>query len=86
MTIAIRKLGDTLLETTIDDDVVVMRLADGSMFEMQHTAREIWALIDGNRTRDAIVAELEQRHGTQPAIAADTDAFLGELRNAGLIG
>ena len=86
MTTPLRKLAKAHLETTIQDDIVLMRLSDGTMFELTGTAREVWDLIDGERDRDAIVSQLERMHGGNPEIAADTDAFLADLRQAGLVG
>ena len=85
MTAPLRKLAKAHLETTIKDDIVLMRLSDGPRFELTGTAREVWDLIDGERDRDSIVRQLERMHGENPAIATDTDAFLADLRQAGLV-
>ena len=74
------------VETEIDDEVVVMRLEDGDFFSLQGTARSIWRLIDGARDREAILGELEQRYDADRAtLAGELDAFLAELREAGLV-
>ena len=86
MTTPLRKLDKGHLETTIQDDIVLMRLSDGTMFELTGTAREVWDLIDGERDRDAIVRQLERMHGGNTEIATGTDAFLADLRQAGLVG
>lgn len=73
-------------QTMIDGEVVLLNLDDGAFFSLTGTAAETWALIDGSRDREAIVAELASRHHADPAtIAADLGAFLGELQARGFI-
>ena len=83
---ALAKDPARFVETAIEDEVVVMRLADGDFFSMEGTARAIWRLIDGTRDRDAILAALREAYDA-PAdtLAAELDGFLAELREAGLI-
>ena len=74
------------VETAIEDEVVVMNLDSGDFFSMTGTARSIWRLIDGEHTRDAIVATLAAAHDAPADTLADeVDGFLAELRAAGLI-
>ena len=60
------------------------RAAASELDEISHILSA--ELIDGERDRDAIVSQLERMHGGNPEIAADTDAFLADLRQAGLVG
>ena len=73
-------------ETAIDDEIVVMQLASGEFFSLTGTARTLWLLIDGTRTRDAVVAAAAAQYGVEAAnIAADADAFLAKLGAAGFL-
>ncbi|MGH6787844.1 MAG: HPr-rel-A system PqqD family peptide chaperone [Novosphingobium sp.] len=83
---AIRKVHDRFAETVIDDEAVVMDLDSGQFYSLSGTALAVWRLVDGARGRSELIAELADRFGTRPAeIAADVDAFLDELSDAGLI-
>ena len=73
-------------ETQIDDEFVVMVLDSGDFFSLAGTAGSIWGLIDGSRSRDAIVAALAEAYQVLAAdIAGDVDDFLGALCDAKLI-
>ncbi|MBW8784798.1 MAG: HPr-rel-A system PqqD family peptide chaperone [Novosphingobium sp.] len=70
----------------IDEEVVVMNNATGDTFSIVGTARAIWQLIDGARSRDAIVAALAAEYqAPEERIAGEVDAFLAELAGAGLL-
>lgn len=87
MTRLLAKRTGTFSETAIDGEVVLLNLTDGTFFSLTGTAAEIWPLIDGTRSRDALVAELAARHGEDAdAIAPDLDAFLAALAGAGFVG
>lgn len=76
----------TYAETRIDDEIVVMNLASGDFFSLKDSAAAIWDLIDGTRTRAAVLAALAGAHDAAEAdLARDLDDFLGELRAGGLI-
>lgn len=80
------KATDRFSETAIDDEVVVMNLDSGDFYSLTGTARTIWLMIDGNSTRDQLVARLQAgHHGESAEITADLDAFLGQLAAAGLL-
>jgi pyrroloquinoline quinone biosynthesis protein D len=86
MSSMIRKTAGRFSETSIDGEVVVMNLDSGDFFSLTNTGKDIWELIDGQRSRDAILAELAEAYGSEStAIAADVDGFLAELREAGLV-
>ena len=86
MTAAISKRSHAFSETEIDGEVVVMNLDRGDFFSLTGTAAAIWPLIDGSRSRDALLAELAAAFGTAPgAIASDLDEFLGQLGRAGFV-
>jgi hypothetical protein len=80
------KRTDRFSETTIDGEVVIMSLENGDFFSLTGTARSIWELIDGVRSRDALLAELAATYEMPGvALAADVDAFLAQLAGAGLL-
>lgn len=86
MTQPVTKLSAAFRETTIGDEVAIMRLSDGDFFSLTGTARAIWQAIDGTRSRDEIAVELERSFAAKPGeIAAEVDRFLGDLRQAGLL-
>ncbi|MGE8142335.1 PqqD family protein [Novosphingobium sp. NPDC080210] len=73
-------------ETTVDGEVVLLNLDDGAFFSLTGTAAEIWALIDGARNREAVIAELAARHNADhAAVAADLDPFLADLQARGFL-
>ena len=82
----LRKADDRFSQTEIDGEVVVMDLDNGNFFSLTGTAAAIWQLIDGTRDRAALLAELAEHYGrTVDELAEETDAFLAQLSNAGLI-
>ena len=73
-------------ETRIDDEIVIMNLASGDFFSLKDSAAAIWDLLDGSRSRAAVLAALSGEYAAAPAdLANDLDIFLGELRAGGLI-
>jgi len=86
MSDALIKNPARFVATEIDDETVVMSLDSGDFFSLTGTARSIWALLDGTRSRDAVLAVLAADYGVAPAaIAGEVDAFLAELTAAGLV-
>lgn len=80
------KATDAFTETAIDDEIVVMSLADGDFFSLTGTARDIWQRLDGGLDRDGLVAAIAAEYGVAAAdIGADVDAFLAQLRSAGML-
>lgn len=81
------KQNHRFTETAIDDEIVVMRLDNGDFFSLVGTAAAIWRLIDGTRTRDALIEALAAQFGSdEGAIAADVEDFLAQLTEQGLVG
>ena len=80
------KIAGAFSETEIDEEVVVMALASGDFFSLTGTAKAIWLLLDGTRSRAALLADLAAQFGCAEAeIAGDLDAFLADLGAAGLV-
>lgn len=86
MTGLLVKQDDSFAETRIDDEVVLMDLGNGDFFSIADSALAVWELVDGSRNRDAILAELSEQFA-MPAgdLAADVDAFLATLLDAGYV-
>ena len=73
-------------ETRIDDEIVVMNLSNGDFYSLRDSGAAIWDLIDGTRDRAAVLADLARDYDTAESdLAAELDAFLAELRGAGLL-
>lgn len=86
MTAPIVKRTAAFSETAIDGEVVVMELDHGDFFSLTGTAVAIWHKIDGTRSRSALIAELAEEYDRpQGEVSADVDAFLAQLKTAGLI-
>lgn len=83
----ITKAPASFSETAIDDEIVVMHLVSGEFFSLTGTGRAVWLLIDGTRTRDAILAAAAAQYGVPAAaISGDVDEFLALLGAAGFLG
>ncbi|MEO6114097.1 MAG: PqqD family protein [Sphingomicrobium sp.] len=83
---ALIKCSDRLTETSIDEEIVVMRLDSGEFFALSKTGAAIWGLIDGNRDRAAILAALGGSYDTaHEQLSNDIEEFVEKLTKAGLI-
>ena len=86
MTSILFKRTQSISETTIDDEVVVMDLANGDFFSLTGTALEMWNLIDGIRDNAAIIAELAAKFAVAPdEIVGDVTEFIDQALAAGLL-
>ncbi len=86
MTGMLVKNPEAFSETAIDGEVVLLNLRDGTFFSLTGTAALIWPLLDGTRSRAALLDELARTHGEAEAvIAPDLDVFLNQLAKAGFI-
>lgn len=82
----VTKATDGFMETEIDGEVVVMRLSDGDFYSLKDSGLAIWKAIDGKRDRDALLDLLRAQFDAPEAqLSADLDAFLADLRDAGLL-
>lgn len=74
------------VDAEVDGQRVVLSPRDFSYFGIEGSGAEVWDLIDGTRTVDTIVADLEQRfEAPEAAIRSETLAFLDALVAAGLV-
>lgn len=80
------KCSDSFSETRIDDEIVVMLLDTGEFLSITGTGCDIWTRIDGTCSREQLVAQLASEYDApEGEIAADVDAFLTRLKDAGLV-
>lgn len=81
-----RKLTANFVETEVDGEVLIVDLDGGELFSLSGTARDIWRLIDGRRSAEAIAEALQQEF-TAPAGAVEHDvrALLDKLQDATLV-
>ena len=86
MNAILSKRDDAFSETTVDDEVVLLNLSDGTFFSLTGTGAAIWRLIDGSRDRQGLIASLAEDYGSDAGtIAPDVDAFLARLDEAGFL-
>jgi len=73
-------------ELEAGESAVLLHVASGAYHGLNGTGSLIWSLIDGERTRDEIVSEVQSRLRDAPeGVAAHVDQFLAELRERELI-
>ena len=71
---------------TIDGEVVIVNVENGTYYSLRDTGAEVWALLErGVAVRD-IVSELGRRYrGTDEEIAAATEALLADMQREGIV-
>lgn len=76
-----------LLQTTLDNEVVLMSIERGSYFGLEGTAQRIWQMLEQPMTKDQLVKSLCQQYDAQPeVIDRDVQQFLQKmLDNAVLV-
>jgi len=83
---AIEKCTAAFIETTVDDEIVIVSLDAGQFFSLKDTGLAIWNMIDGTRSRGDILTELSARFDAPATVLEqDLDQFLGEISAAGFI-
>ena len=81
-----RKITANFVETEIDDEILLVDLDGGELFSLSGTGREIWRLIDGERTLDEIAHTVARDYsGEQKKVRRDVEHFVGQLRDAALV-
>ena len=80
------KLTDRFTETTVEDEIVIMRLDNGEFFSLTNTAAAVWRLIDGRRDCQAVLGALATQYSANEAeIAEDVDELIAKLRKTGIL-
>lgn len=86
MTTAIIKCPDRYIDTTIDDEVVLLDLESADFFSLSGTGLAIWELIDGARSQPDITAAVAADYGVETAdIETEVSEFLEQLRAGGFV-
>lgn len=86
MTKALTKRTDRFAETTIDDETVIMDLGNADFFSLNATAGSVWRAINGERSRDLVVALVASEYDADPSdIAAEVDQLLAQFKEAGFV-
>ena len=77
---------DRVVQAAVDGDLVLMSPRDFAYFGTEGAGEPVWALIDGERSLDDIVAVLESRYDSEPGvIRAETAEFVDALISVGLV-
>ena len=75
-----------VLEAEVDGERVLMHPTDYTYYGLSDTGAAVWALVDGERSVDDIVAALTEQYEGDPAvIAADVRTFVTGLESGHLV-
>lgn len=78
--------SDTILDASVDDNIVAMSVATGQYYAMKVTSRAIWARLDTPVRVDALCAALAEAYQAPlETVQADTLAFLNYLEAENMI-
>jgi hypothetical protein len=79
--------GDAIVSETVDDEAIVVNLANGYYYSFDPTATLVWSAVQAGRSVAEMLAELRGRYD---CAATDPEpplrAFLSALTDEGLIG
>ena len=75
-----------MVQAEVDGELVLMSPKDFAYFGTAGAGDAVWALVDGTRTIDELVATLESTHSADPGvIRRQTSDYLDALVAAGLV-
>ena len=75
-----------VIEEAVEDEVVLLMPHAGTVLVLNAVGRTIWALVDGSRPAEAIIAQICLEYEVGHAQAeADTHSFLKTLQARGLV-
>lgn len=75
-----------LLETTLDNEVVLMSIERGSYFGLEGTAKLIWQMLEQPMTKDQIVQPLcKQFDAERDVIDRDVGLFIQKMLDNGVL-
>jgi hypothetical protein len=80
-----------VVSRVVADEAIVVPIRRGaadmdSIFTFNETGTALWAMIDANRSATELAAHLQSEYGlSAEKAAADTEKFLADLSEAGLI-
>ena len=77
---------DNFIESSVDDEAILMHLDEGSFSSLKTTGLRIWALVDEGRSVGDICSVLCGEFDVErPVCEEQTAAFLENLRERGLV-
>ena len=77
---------DNFIESTVDEEAILMHLDEGSFSSLKTTGLRIWALVDEGRSVGEICSILCGEFDVKrPVCEEQTAAFLENLRERGLV-
>ena len=75
-----------LLETTLDNEVVLMSIERGSYFGLENTGKRIWQLLETPQTVAQLLEALENEYEVpHHVIARDVAIFLQKMLENGVV-
>ena len=83
--------SQSVVSRVVADEAIVVPIRRGaadmdSIFTFNEAGTKLWAMIEANQSASDLAAHLESEYGlTAEKAAADTEQFLAELIDAGLI-
>jgi hypothetical protein len=82
-----RPNAPTVVSETIDGEVIVIHLEQGSYFSLRESAAELWTLVENGSAPEAMVETLATRYpqASREEVARETARFLDELRREDLV-
>lgn len=86
MTDGVPQIVASVREMEIDGEITLFDAATQTALVLNQTASDVWRLIDGERTPDAIAHVLGHAYDADPVtVRTGVDAALAELREHGLV-
>jgi hypothetical protein len=79
------RIGPGIVHETVDGEVVAIDLDSGSYYSLAGSGPLIWGLLAEGAGEAELCDALEASFGDVETIAGDVPAFLGQLREHGLI-
>lgn len=78
---------DDVVAKTIDGELIIIRLSDGTYYSMDGAGARTWGLIERHQDLPTMVDVISRWYDVAPAILErDLATLLAELREEGLIG
>ena len=75
-----------LLETTLDNEIVLMSIERGNYFGLEATAKHIWQLLELPQTKEILLEKLSNEYEAErEVIDRDLDDFLKKLLDNGVV-
>lgn len=79
------RIGPEIVHETVDGEVIAIDLASGSYYSLAGSGPAIWALLTDGASEAEVREAVAARFGGPETAAADVAAFMGQLRENGLI-